>query len=251
MKKSSNFLGRARRTRDIAITLLFAPAILLSACGSSDGKPDVDSGTCPAGQILRYESPGCGLEAKPVCGSSIQDACYRAVCSCTGVTISRCDYAPEPYSALGSCPVPDSSVDQSRDGLPDVASDLAIDRRLDVAYDVGLDGAIDGAMFDGMTIDGMTIDGMTIDGLTMDGATTDGAHDGIYDAGACPAGQVLRYEAPGCGLDAKPVCGSGTQDACYRAVCSCKGVTISRCDYAPEPFAAFGVCSSTDGGGPG
>jgi len=38
------------------------------------------------------------------------------------------------------------------------------------------------------------------------------------------------------------------QDACYRAVCSCNGQTISRCDYAPEPFVAFGSCPGSDGG---
>jgi hypothetical protein len=88
--------------------------------------------------------------------------------------------------------------------------------------------------------------------LALDIVSLDGPDEGgTYDGGPCPAGQVLRYQSPGCGADAKPVCGSSDQDACYRAVCSCKGVTISRCDYAAEPFAFFGTCDVSDGGNRG
>jgi hypothetical protein len=86
------------RGRDIRIAVLLGAALLLQpTCSSSEA-------SCPAGQVLRYETPGCGAEAKPVCGPSSQDACFRAVCSCRGVTTSRCDYADEPYRALGACP---------------------------------------------------------------------------------------------------------------------------------------------------
>lgn len=182
------------------------------------GEIGLDSGACPVGQV-RYESPGCGVEVKPVCGSSEQDACFRPVCSCQGKTISRCDYATEPFLSFGACPASDSGIDLPPDG---VAVDLAVDLPVDIAQDVGLDGSVDGVL--------------------------DSSVDVAYDAGPCPSGQVLRYESPGCDAEAKPVCGSRSQDACYRAVCSCKGVTISRCDYASEPFAAFGACSGTDGG---
>ena len=129
MTKTLLFHEKARSKRDVAIIVLFAPALFLSACESSRGNSD--GGQCPAGQVLRYESPGCGAAATPVCGSSAQDACYRAVCSCQGQTISRCDYAPEPFSAFGACPVPDSGVDLAVDR----ANDLGID-----AQDVGVDG---------------------------------------------------------------------------------------------------------------
>jgi hypothetical protein len=78
-----------------------------------------------------------------------------------------------------------------------------------------------------------------------DGATPEAS----VDAGVCPAGQVLRYEQPGCDSEAKPVCGPSMQDACFRPVCSCRGETISRCDFADEPFAAFGECATRNDGG--
>jgi hypothetical protein len=106
MKDKALFRGSARRTRDMRIMLRATTVTWLSAsCGSSDGT--VEGGPCAPGQVLRYESPGCGAEAKPVCGSPQQDACYRAVCSCKGATISRCDYAPEPFATFGACLVPD------------------------------------------------------------------------------------------------------------------------------------------------
>jgi hypothetical protein len=162
----------------------------------------LDAGVCPTGQVLRYETPGCGIAAAPVCGSPTQDACYRAVCSCKGVTISRCDYAPEPFASFGSCGALDGGNDRPW-------SDSPADLTLDLSKE-------------------------------MPGS--------VWDGGACPAGQVLRYETAGCGAAANPACGWPQQDACVRAVCSCQGKTISRCDYAPEPFAAFGACPALDGG---
>ncbi len=131
MTKTLVFCEKAHSKRDIAITVSFASALFLSACGSSGGNSD--GGPCPAGQVLRYESPGCGAAATPVCGSSEQDACYRAVCGCQGQTISRCDYAPEPFSAFGACPMPDAGVDLAVDR----ANDIGIDEQ-----DVGVDGPI-------------------------------------------------------------------------------------------------------------
>lgn len=183
--------------------------------GSGDAPPDGTA--CPTGQILRYESPGCGLAAKPVCGSATQHACYVPVCSCRGETISRCDYAPEPFADYGACPDAESDANLDSSG-----SDSGKD-----APDAGIDGSIDGDR----------------DGPAgpLDGAS-DGPVDASYDASPCPTGQVLRYETPGCGADAKPVCGSPQQDACFRPVCSCKGGIISRCDYATEPFVSFDRC---------
>ena len=113
MRKKTLLLGLARHLRDIGIMLSLGTAVLFSGgCESSS-----NSGACPAGQILRYETPGCGAAAKPVCGSAIQDACYRAVCSCKGETISRCDYAPEPFSGFGVCSASDG-------GMADAPPDL-------------------------------------------------------------------------------------------------------------------------------
>jgi len=242
---------------DISVRVLFFPLAFLTACGSSGGG---EGGACPSGQVLRYESPGCGVDAKPVCGSPQQDACFRAVCSCRGETISRCDYASEPFAYFGFCPAPDgagpdtppsvsdASDDGTRDPAREVAGpDMATDPNGDSAEDRGgIDLTVDrGGDGDG-GIDGPPVgpSDLAIDVTSpIDGP----AEGGAYDSGPCPAGQVLRYESPGC-ASAKPVCGSPQQDACFRAVCSCKGVTISRCDYAPEPYAYAGVCEGPDSG---
>jgi hypothetical protein len=92
------------------------PGIDLSTCG--DGSTphslcdSVDAG-CAAPNVLRYTAPGCGVDAHPVCGSPTQDACGIAVCSCTGHTILRCDFSPEPFAHSGSC---EDAADASTDG---------------------------------------------------------------------------------------------------------------------------------------
>jgi hypothetical protein len=250
--------ARASIGHDISILVLFFPLAFLTACGSSGGG---QSGTCPEGQVLRYESPGCGADAKPVCGSKSQDACYRAVCSCRGETISRCDYATEPFAYFGICPIPDGAGPDVPSGSPDVANDVAGDLPVegpDTTINRGGDGAVDKTGLD-VSVDrgGDSVADGGIDGppvgpsdLAIDiKSPIDGPGEGgAYDSGPCPAGQVLRYQTPGCGADAKPVCGSPQQDACARPVCSCNGVTISRCDYAPEPYASAGACDPYDGG---
>ena len=241
MNNLAGITGKTGLARDIAIMLWFSPVVLFAACGS-----DAADGSCPAGQVLRYESAGCGTAAKPVCGSPNQDACFRAVCSCQGVTISRCDYAKEPFASFGACTV-DSGTDAARDqapSIPDVPVDVPDDQAIDLGMDISFDHPIDGSVLEG-GIDGVIDLGRDVGiDLGID-AGIDGAS---YDGGPCPAGQALRYETAGCGSEAKPVCGRSQQDACFRAVCSCKGVTISRCDYADEPFASFGSC---DANGPG
>jgi hypothetical protein len=65
--------------------------------------PPTDGSVCVSPQVLRYETAGCGAAAHPVCGSSDQDACLEEVCGCDGTTLSKCDYAPAPWSRLGPC----------------------------------------------------------------------------------------------------------------------------------------------------
>jgi hypothetical protein len=73
-------------------------------------------------------------------------------------------------------------------------------------------------------------------------AASDGGVDAPSDGDACPPPLVLRYEAPGCGAEAHPVCGSALEDACAIVVCSCDGRWITKCDYAGEPWEPTG-CS--------
>jgi hypothetical protein len=133
----------------------------------------------------------------------------------------------------------DSAMDVARDSLPvgsdlplDIGKDLATDpvgipdsELLDVARDLPIDhGDKDLPAYDGPSLDGPSLDGLGVD-------------QQIVDAGPCPAGQVLRYTSPGCGAQAKPVCGSRDQDACARNACSCTGKVIIGCDFFSEPWS--------------
>jgi hypothetical protein len=61
-------------------------------------------GVCPAPNVWRYLSAGCGKDApRPVCGSSIGDGCLRYHCSCNGQDIGGCDFVSEPYAYGGFC----------------------------------------------------------------------------------------------------------------------------------------------------
>jgi len=64
---------------------------------------DWAAGTCPAPNVWRYMSAGCGMEVRPVCGSSIGDACLGYRCSCDGRNITGCDFTSEPYAYVGFC----------------------------------------------------------------------------------------------------------------------------------------------------
>jgi hypothetical protein len=61
------------------------------------------TGTCPAPNVWRYMSAGCGAEAHPVCGTSVGDACAADRCSCDGRDIIGCDFTSEPYAYVGRC----------------------------------------------------------------------------------------------------------------------------------------------------
>jgi hypothetical protein len=61
------------------------------------------AGSCPAPNIWRYVSPGCGADAHPLCGSQAGDACAAVRCSCTGHDIIGCDFTSEPYAHVGPC----------------------------------------------------------------------------------------------------------------------------------------------------
>jgi hypothetical protein len=147
----------------------------------------------------------------------------------------------------------DSAADIARDSLPvgpdlgtDLGKDLATDPIMvwdpdvyvDVARDVPVDRAVDAPVYDGPSIDGPRIDAPGVD-------------QQIVDAGPCPTGQVLRYTSPGCGAEAKPVCGSPNQDACARSACGCSGKLIIGCDFFSEPWSSLAtwttVCAP-DGG---
>jgi hypothetical protein len=62
---------------------------------------------------------------------------------------------------------------------------------------------------------------------------------------ACGSPKVLRYEAPGCGAEAHPLCGRATEDACLRIACGCDGQLLTGCDYYEAPWRSLGLCPDT------
>jgi hypothetical protein len=79
---------------------------------------------------------------------------------------------------------------------------------------------------------------------TWDAPVSDVPLDGVatFDGVSCQAPNVWRYQEPGCGADAHPVCGSATEDACLRFACGCDGETLEGCDYYPKPWRSQGPC---------
>jgi len=89
----------------LALVLVIGAA---ATCGSSTapaiGNEDGGAGQCPTPRVWRYETPGCGAEANPVCGVSGGDGCLAFVCGCDGEILMGCDYFEKPWRASGLCP---------------------------------------------------------------------------------------------------------------------------------------------------
>jgi hypothetical protein len=59
---------------------------------------------CTGGQILVYDSPGCGAAAPtPVCAGPTFDGCFIVACGCNGEQIGGCGSYTEPFAHLGPC----------------------------------------------------------------------------------------------------------------------------------------------------
>jgi hypothetical protein len=75
-----------------------------AADGGIDGVTTGDGGTCSSPNVWRYQTPGCGAEAHPVCGSAMQDGGLGFACGCDGEILTGFDYFKKPWSARGICP---------------------------------------------------------------------------------------------------------------------------------------------------
>lgn len=87
--------------RDTCVILLVLALFGCETAQPSAAVPDgaaSGGGVCPHPNVWRYERPGCGAQAVRVCGSPMQDGCFRAVCTCTGRIDSSCDFAREPFA---------------------------------------------------------------------------------------------------------------------------------------------------------
>lgn len=116
MRKTKNIsdIGPLNRgSHDFRVALLSGAALLslaVAACGSSAssaGPSDhLDGGgaQCLSPKTWRYETPGCGAEASPICGSTVEDGCLAIVCGCDGEILTGCDYFEKPWRARGLCP---------------------------------------------------------------------------------------------------------------------------------------------------
>jgi hypothetical protein len=167
----------------------------------------VDGDSCQPPNVWRYQQPGCGADAHPVCGSAQQDAGLAFACGCNGERLTGFDYFDKPYTARGICPSVDGGTFPI-DGPPDTPD----------APPVSTDGPAP-----------------AIDGPIVDVPSEDG--------GSCPAPNVWRYQQPGCGADAHPVCGSDQQDAGLAFACGCDGEILRGFDYFGKPYTARGICT--------
>jgi hypothetical protein len=68
------------------------------------------------------------------------------------------------------------------------------------------------------------------------------------DAGPCEPPMVWQYRAPGCGVEAKAICGPSWGDACLGTFCGCDGQNEYGCDFVRKPYAHAGACTNIDGG---
>ena len=69
-----------------------------------DGREPIDGDSCQAPKVWRYQQPGCGADARPVCGGTNQDGCLRYACACDGEILDGCDYYSKPWRSQGICP---------------------------------------------------------------------------------------------------------------------------------------------------
>jgi hypothetical protein len=60
----------------------------------------------------------------------------------------------------------------------------------------------------------------------------------------CAPPNAWLYATAGCGDAANPTCGNPTQDACAITLCGCSGETIKGCQWAMEPWVAYGPCDA-------
>ncbi len=162
--------GRGRRHSDIFVALAVAlSGVSSNGCGSdknlggadgaidqpadvlsvpADGPKDLripdlapeaqvtsDGAACSSPKVWRYEEPGCGAEAHPICGTAQSDGCLALVCGCDGETLSGCDYFTKPWQSRGLCPgacyTPTHNLEVAEAGLSLIkgcACDPAVDR---------------------------------------------------------------------------------------------------------------------------
>jgi len=128
MLETARIATKRSTESDILILVLLASAVCLSACGASKDSLGLDSGSADSsddGLSCRmpnvfYDSPGCGTQAKAICGDLPQDACLALdyFCACDGLTTltGRCGISDQPYLHTGSC---QNSVDGSSPGSGD------------------------------------------------------------------------------------------------------------------------------------
>ena len=217
-----------------------APALEVA----SEGPLGDDGGSCQAPNVWRYQEPGCGAEAHPVCGSAMQDAGLALACGCDGETLMGFDYYDKPWRARGLCPdacfspTLNLEVAVATPSIKGCACDPASDTPQCVS--VGGWGRALSCVGGTWKLDYLTNcsvgDGGTV---SVDGAIDRSASD---DGGSCQAPNVWRYQEPGCGAEAHPVCGSGMQDGGLAFACGCDGETLMGCDYYDKPWRARGMC---------
>lgn len=246
MTKRSSFHLAVRPEHDIRVGgSLSLIVVALAACSGVD---EPGSRACELPNVLRYEKPGCGDLASPVCGSPQSDAHLTYACGCDGEIVLGGDYYREPWQSPGICPgacyTPTRNLEAAV-SLSGLVHGCACDSGTDATACVQIFGhyrpmaCVDGTW----ALDNTGAPCTPRDG-GVDGEPADPGLDGKpADTGCLPPRSII-YTTPGCGAEAIPRCEVPNGDGCSMPVCLCDGVTNSGdgCGFSHEPFLYHGWC---------
>jgi hypothetical protein len=168
---------------------------------ASEGLVSSDGEICADPKVWRYEEPGCGAEAHPICSFGGGDACLAFACGCDGETLTGCDYFTKPWRARGLCP--DACYGPTMNlaaigGLVGIMKGCPCDSTKDASQCVSIGGGyytIDCAQ-DTWSLD-WSRPCADVDAGPTDASLIDG---GTPDAGPSDAGQIdgvdIRFDTP-------------------------------------------------------
>ncbi len=168
-----------------------------------------DGASCPVGEGIYYDTPGCGAASAPKCISHAQDPCVSQFCGCDGVTYTGgCNISVKPFASLGPCASSDAAADSTADTNVDDTT---------VAMDTE----------------------PVADSATSDTASTDTAFDS-GDARVCTTA---------CDCTPGLSCVQGQCIAGFAPVYCCGAPTCPGNSICQSSTGSFSQCSAPDGGG--
>jgi hypothetical protein len=244
MSQTANCDGNRGSGRDIAITIMFAATCCMSACGSSSGNHQGDSGPCPPGQDK------CAQDARPPDSTpDVAPETADAVPDHVDVADDHVDAADVNISDAFVCRMP--NVYYTSPGCGAAATPICGDLGQDACHETSYFCACDGhTTFTGSC--GISALPYLYAGRCQnegDGGPFAAPDSGV-DASSCEPSRRILYQTPGCGTAAVPVCEEAAKDAgmAITYYCGCDGQTlIDDAGGSHSPYRYLGPCEQ-DGG---